>query len=241
MRAIFLKEFSTFFASVIGYVVISVFLAVMGLLLWVFPDYSLLDESYASLDPLFETAPTIFMFLIPAVTMRCLAEEQQTGTIELLFTRPVADWRIVLGKFLACFALVAVALLPTLIYYITIWQLGAPKGNLDSGGIMGSYLGLLSLAAVFVAIGIFTSALTNNQIVAFVLATFLCFFFFLSFDFLSRLPIFFGKTDDIVQSLGIQYHYEAMSRGVVDTRNMVYFLSLIIAFLAATVLILRRR
>jgi ABC-2 type transport system permease protein len=239
--AIFSKEFTTFFASLIGYMVIGVFLAVLGLLLWVFPDYSILEESYAQLDGLFQLAPTIFMFLLPAITMRSLAEEQQTGTIELLFTRPVSDWQIVSGKFLACFALVLVALLPTVMYYVTVWQLGAPKGNLDSGGILGSYIGLLALAAVFVAIGIFASSLTNNQIVAFVLATFLCFFFYLAFDYLSRLPVFFGKSDDIVQSMGIQYHYEAMSRGVVDTRNVVYFLSLIALFLAATVLSLSRR
>lgn len=241
MLAIFSKEFTTFFASLIGYMVIGVFLAVLGLLLWVFPDYSILEESYAQLDGLFQLAPTIFMFLLPAITMRSLAEEQQTGTIELLFTRPVSDWQIVSGKFLACFALVLVALLPTVMYYVTVWQLGAPKGNLDSGGILGSYIGLLALAAVFVAIGIFASSLTNNQIVAFVLATFLCFFFYLAFDYLSRLPVFFGKSDDIVQSMGIQYHYEAMSRGVVDTRNVVYFLSLIALFLAATVLSLSRR
>jgi ABC-2 type transport system permease protein len=239
--AIFSKEFTTFFASLIGYMVIGVFLAVLGLLLWVFPDYSILEESYAQLDGLFQLAPTIFMFLLPAITMRSLAEEQQTGTIELLFTRPVSDWQIVSGKFLACFALVLVALLPTVMYYVTVWQLGAPKGNLDSGGILGSYIGLLALAAVFVAIGIFASSLTNNQIVAFVLATFLCFFFYLAFDYLSRLSVFFGKSDDIVQSMGIQYHYEAMSRGVVDTRNVVYFLSLIALFLAATVLSLSRR
>lgn len=221
--------------------VIGVFLAVLGLLLWVFPDYSILEESYAQLDGLFQLAPTIFMFLIPAITMRSFAEEQQTGTIELLLTRPVSDWQIVSGKFLACFALVAVALLPTGMYYLTVWQLGAPKGNLDSGGILGSYIGLLSLAAVFVAIGVFASSLTNNQIVAFILATFLCFFFYLTFDYLSRLPVFFGKSDDIVQSLGIQYHYEAMSRGVIDTRNVVYFASLISFFLLATVLSLGRR
>jgi ABC-2 type transport system permease protein len=239
--AIFFKELNTFFASIIGYMVIGVFLAVMGLLLWVFPDYSILDENYANLDALFDIAPSIFMFLIPAVTMRSIAEEQQTGTIELLFTRPVSDWQIVAGKFWACLVLVMVALLPTLIYYGTVWQLGAPKGNLDSGGIMGSYIGLSALAAVFVAIGIFASSLTNNQIVAFVMSTFLCFFFYMAFDYLSRLPVFFGKSDDLVQSLGIKYHYESMSRGIIDTRNVVYFCSLIAFFLSATVLSLGRR
>jgi ABC-2 type transport system permease protein len=181
------------------------------------------------------------MFLIPAVTMRTFAEEKQTGTIELLATRPITDWQIVGGKFLACFALVGFALVPTILYYVTVYQLGAPVGNLDSGGILGSYIGLFFLAGTFAAIGVFASSLTNNQIVAFVLATFLCFFTYLAFDYLSRLPIFFGKTDDIVQSIGIAYHYDSISRGVLDSRDVVYFLSIISLFLAATVLSLGRR
>ena len=241
MRAIFIKEINTFFSSLIGYIVIGVFLVLMGLLLWVFPDYSILDNNYANLDTLFGIAPTVFMFLIPAVTMRTFAEEKQSGTIELLVTRPITDWQIVGGKFLACFALVAFALIPTVIYYFSVYRLGAPAGNLDSGGIMGSYIGLLFLAASFVAIGVFASSLTNNQIVAFVLATFLSFFVYLAFDFLSRLPVFFGKTDDIVQAIGIEYHYNSMSRGVVDTRDVIYFLSVIALFLAATVLSLGKR
>ena len=183
----------------------------------------------------------VFMFLIPAVTMRTFAEEKQSGTIELLVTRPITDWQIVGGKFLACFALVAFALIPTVLYYFSVHQLGAPPGNIDSGGTLGSYIGLLFLAGAFVAIGVFASSLTNNQIVAFVLATFLCFFVYLAFGFLSRLPIFFGKTDDIVQSLGIDYHYNSISRGALDTRDVVYFLSVIVLFLAATVLSLGRR
>jgi ABC-2 type transport system permease protein len=241
MRAIFIKEINAFFSSLIGYIVIGVFLVLMGLLLWVFPDYSILDNNYANLDTLFGIAPMIFMFLMPAVTMRTFAEEKQSGTIELLVTRPVTDWQIVGGKFLACFALAAFSLIPTVIYYISVYRLGAPAGNLDSGGIMGSYIGLLFLAASFAAIGVFASSLTNNQIVAFVLATFLCFFVYLAFDFLSRLPIFFGKTDDIVQAIGIEYHYNSMSRGVVDTRDVIYFLSVIALFLAATVLSLGKR
>ena len=241
MRAIFIKEINTFFSSLIGYIVIGVFLVLMGLLLWVFPDYSILDNNYANLDTLFGIAPTVFMFLIPAVTMRTFAEEKQSGTIELLVTRPITDWQIVGGKFLACFALVAFALIPTVIYYFSVYRLGAPAGNLDSGGIMGSYIGLLFLAASFVAIGVFASSLTNNQIVAFVLATFLSFFVYLAFDFLSRLPVFFGNTDDIVQAIGIEYHYNSMSRGVVDTRDVIYFLSVIALFLAATVLSLGKR
>ncbi len=241
MLSIFRKEINSFFSSLIGYIVIGVFLVLMGLVMWVFPDYSVLDGGYANLNTLFSISPLIFLFLIPAVTMRTLAEEQQSGTIELLVTRPISDWQIVGGKFLACLVLVAFALLPTLLYFVTVYRLGAPVGNLDSGGILGSYIGLLFLAAAFVAIGVFASSLTNNQIVAFVLATFLCFFFLLAFDFLSRLPVFFGKTDDVVQGIGIQYHYDSMSRGVLDSRDLIYFVSLIALFLAATVLSLGKR
>ena len=241
MFSIFRKEINSFFSSLIGYIVVGVFLVLMGLVMWVFPDYSVLDGNYANLDTLFSIAPLIFLFLIPAVTMRTFAEEKQSGTIELLVTRPISDWQIVGGKFLACLVLVAFALLPTLLYYLTVHRLGAPVGNLDSGGILGSYIGLLFLAAAFVAIGVFASSLTNNQIIAFMLAIFLCFFFYLAFDFLSRLPIFFGKTDDVVQAIGIQYHYDSMSRGVLDSRDVVYFGSLIALFLAATVLSLGKR
>lgn len=213
----------------------------MGLLLWVVPDYSILDSNYASLDALFDLAPMVFMLLIPAITMRSMAEETQTGTIELLVTRPLSDWQIVGGKFLASLTLVLLALLPSLVYYFSVYQLGAPKGNLDSGGIIGSYIGLFCLAAVFCAIGIFASALTSNQIVSFILATFLCFFTYLVFDLLSKLPIFFGKTDDIVQKLGIAHHYNSISRGVVDTRDLIYFGSVVVLFLSAAVLVLSKR
>lgn len=239
--AIFIKEINAFFSSLIGYIVIGTFLVLMGLLMWVFPEYSILDSNYATLDTLFYVAPMVFVFLIPAVTMRTLAEEKQNGTIELLATRPISDWQIVGGKFLASFMLVVFALLPTIIYYISVYRLGAPQGNIDSGGTLGSYIGLFFLAGAFVAIGVFSSSLTNNQIVAFVLATFLCFFVYLAFGFLSRLPIFFGKIDDIVQSIGIEYHYNSISRGALDTRDIIYFLSVIALFLAATVLSLGRR
>ena len=241
MLSILKKEINTFFSSLIGYVVIGVFLILMGLLLFVFPDYSILDNNYASLDTLFAIAPMVFIFLIPAVTMRSFAEEQQSGTIELLVTRPVSDWQIVAAKFGACLLLVIFALVPTITYYFTVYQLGATPGNLDSGGIFGSYIGLVLLAAAFVAIGVFASSLTNNQIVSFVLATFLCFFVYLAFDLLSSLPVFYGKSDDLVQAFGIQYHYNSLSRGVLDTRDLVYFLSIISLFLAATTLSLGRR
>lgn len=241
MYSIFKKEINTFFSSLIGYIVIGVFLVLMGLVLWVFPEYSVLDGGYAQLDTLFSMAPMIFLFLIPAVTMRTLAEEQQTGTIELLVTRPVTDWQIVLGKYFASLALVVFALIPTALYYFTVYKLGNPPGNLDSGGILGSYIGLFFLAGAFTAIGVFASSLTNNQIVAFVLATFLSFFTWMAFDFLSKLPIFFGKTDDLVQKCGIALHYDSISRGVVDSRDVVYFISVIAIFLAATVLALGKR
>ncbi len=241
MLSIFRKEINAFFSSLIGYIVIGVFLVITGLTMWVFPDTSLLDYNYATLEQLFGIAPMIFMFLIPAITMRLFAEEQQTGTIELLTTRPLHDIEIILGKFFAALGLVIFALLPTLLYYYTVHQLGSPPGNLDSGAIMGSYIGLVFLGAVFVAIGLFASSLTANQIVAFVLATFLCFLFFWAFDFLSRIPIFVGKVDDVVQMLGIDYHYQSISRGIIDTRNLIYFLSVITFFVILTRLSLERR
>ncbi|MEY4902950.1 MAG: hypothetical protein RLZZ292_765 [Bacteroidota bacterium] len=241
MFAIYKKEINTFFSSLIGYIVIGVFLIYMSLMLWVFPDTNLLNSNYATLEPLFDLAPMIFMFLIPAITMRTLAEEKLNGTIELLVTRPLNDWEIVSGKFLACLSLVAFALLPTLIYYISIYQLGSPVGNIDTGATWGSYIGLLFLGGVFVSIGIFASSLTNNQIVSFIIATFLCFVFYWGFDFISRLPIFFGKIDDLVEMLGVEYHYKSISRGIIDTRDVLYFLSVITLFFVGTQVSLESR
>lgn len=241
MWSIFFKEINSFFSSLIGYIVIGVFLVILGVVMFIFPDTSLLDSQYATLDQLFQAAPLIFMFLIPAVTMRSFAEEQQAGTIELLETKPLSDMSIVLGKFWACLALVVFALLPTLLYYYTVYQLGSPQGNLDAGAIAGSYIGLVFLSAVFVAIGILSSSLTTNQIVAFVLATFLCGLFYYGFFYFSKLPVFVGKVDDIIQMIGIDYHYESISRGVLDSRDVVYFLTLIALFMALTHLSLDRR
>ena len=181
------------------------------------------------------------MFLIPAITMRSFAEEQQNGTIELLSTKPIWEMEIILGKFFANLVLLIFALLPTLIYYYSVHELGSPKGNLDAGAILGSYIGLLLLGACFVSIGLFASSLTNNQIVSFILATFLCFFFYWVFDFISLLPIFVGKIDDVVQMIGINFHYVSISRGVIDTRDVIYFLSLIAVFLMMTQISLERR
>ncbi len=241
MYSIFRKEINTFFSSLIGYIVIGVFLIVLGLVIWVFADTSVLSYNHASLEQLFSMAPMIFMFLIPAITMRSFAEEQQTGTIELLVTRPLSDLEIIFGKFFANLGLVVFAILPTLLYYYTIHQLGSPKGNLDSGAILGSYIGLIFLAGAFVAIGLFASSLTQNQIVAFILATFLCFIFFWGFWFFSKLPVFVGKLDDVIQMIGIDYHYNSISRGLVDTRDVIYFLTLIGAFVIMTMTSLERR
>ena len=241
MLAIFKKEINSFFSSLIGYVVIAVFLILTGLLLFFFRSTSLLEQNIASLDQLFDLAPKIFLFLIPAITMRTFAEEQQNGTIEFLTTKPLRDMQIIFGKYWACLLLVAFALIPTLIYFITIYQLGSPKGNLDSGAIAGSYIGLLLLGAVFVSIGIFASSLTNNQIISFLMAAFLCFFVHWGFDYLSELPVFLGNGDDIVQMLGMDYHYRSISRGIVDLADVVYYVSTITLFLLLTKLVLEKR
>ncbi len=241
MSSIFQKELSAFFSSLIGYIVIGVFLTIMGLVVWVFPDTSLLNYQYATLNQLFDLAPIVFMLLIPAITMRMFAEEQQSGTFELLVTRPLTDLQIVLGKYLATLVLVLFSLLPTVLYYYTVWELGSPKGNIDSGAVLGSYIGLVFLAAAFSAIGIFASALSQNQIVAFILSVFLCFLIHWGFDFLSRLPVFVGKWDSLVEMLGMEYHYASVSRGLLDTRDLLYFLSIAAFFLAATLIALDKR
>ncbi|THH41528.1 gliding motility-associated ABC transporter permease subunit GldF [Neolewinella litorea] len=241
MTAIFRKEINAFFSSLIGYVVIAVFLIVMGLFLFVFPDTSLLNYGYATLGPFFTLAPNILLFLIPAVCMRAFAEERQTGAIELLVTRPLRDIEIVMGKFLACLTLVVIALLPTALYYYTIYQLGAPVGNIDAGGTLGSYLGLLFLSMAFVAIGLLASSLTRNQIVAFLLALAITFWCYFGFDYLASLPIFYGNGDVFIASLGMQEHFRSLGRGLIDSRDVVYFLSLTAFFILLTVLSLERR
>ncbi|HMR43918.1 MAG TPA: gliding motility-associated ABC transporter permease subunit GldF [Saprospiraceae bacterium] len=241
MYSIYFKEINAFFSSLIGYIVIGVFLLIFSLMMWVFPDTSLLNYNYATLDQLFDLAPMIFMFLIPAITMRSFAEEQQSGTIELLTTKPLSDLQIIGGKFLAALTLVLFSLLPTLIYYYSVYQLGSPPGNLDSGAIAGSYIGLFLLAGAFASIGLFASSITNSQIVSFILATFLCFIFHWGFFYFSRLPVFVGTMDDLVQKFGIDFHYNSISRGVVDSRDVLYFLSIIAAFFAFTLTSLGRR
>ncbi len=241
MWTLFKKEINSFFNSLIGYMVISIFVLILGLMLWVFPDFSILNYNYASLEQLFALAPFIFLFLIPAVTMRSFSEEMQSGTLEMLLTKPITEWGIVTGKFLAAFSLSVIALLPTLLYYYSIYRLGSPVGNIDSGAVLGSYVGLLFLAAGFSSIGIFTSSLFRNQIVAFLAASALCFIFYFGFYFISKLPVFFGKSDDMVQRIGMDYHYEALSKGLIDLRDVIYYISLICLFLFLTVESLKSR
>jgi ABC-2 type transport system permease protein len=189
---------------------------------------------------LFIIAPWVFLFLIPAITMRSFADEKKAGTIELLLTRPLTDLQIIVSKYLAGFILVLFSLLPTLIYYFSVHKLGNPVGNIDTGGMWGSYIGLLFLGGAFVSIGIFASAITDNQVVSFILALFLCFFIYTGFDFISSFSLF-GKIDNIILALGINNHYCSMSRGVIDTRDVIYFLSLISIFIFGTRTVLESR
>lgn len=234
MRAILFKEINAFFSSVIGYLVIGVFLVVNGLFLWVFQgDFNIFKYGFANLSAFFKIAPWIFIFLIPAITMRSFSEEKKQGTLELLLTKPLKKWALVSGKYLGSLAVVILALLPTLLYVLTIYQLGKPTGNLDLGQMTGAYLGLLFLGAVFTAIGIFCSTLSKNQIVAFISAVLLCFLCFFAFEGLSSFNLF-GSNIYAIQYLGISFHYESISRGVIDTRDLIYFTSLILLFLGLT-------
>jgi ABC-2 type transport system permease protein len=233
MIQILAKEFNSFLNSLIAYLVIGVFLTGIGLLMWVFPDTAVLDYGFADMDTLFSLGPYVFIFLIPAITMRSFAEEKKGGTMELLLTRPLTDWDIILGKYLACVSLVLLALLPTLIYYFSIYALGNPAGNIDTPGVIGSYIGLGLLGGVFCAIGIFASSITSNQIVSFILAAFLCYIFFSGFESFALLNVWSANTLFIKQ-LGIFYHYESLSKGLIDSRDVVYFLSVIALMLLVT-------
>ena len=240
MLAILYKEISGFFSSLVAYITIAAFLVVTGLFLWVFPESSILDYGYAGLDSFFNIAPYIFMFLIPGITMRSLAEERKDGTFELLATRPITDWDIVFGKFLASVAIVLLTLIPTLIYYVTVYQLGIIKGNVDTGAVIGSYIGLLLLGSAFVSLGLFASSLGKNQVIAFTIAVFLCFLFFSGFDSFSQI-LSLQSLSGYLTGLGINQHYQSISRGVLDTRDLVYFLSFCALFLLLTKTILGGR
>jgi len=232
MKSILIREIKSFFGSPIGYLVIAVFLLLNGMFLWVFDgEYNILKSGYADLTPFFTLAPWILIFLIPAVTMRSFSDEKKQGTLELLLTKPLSVWQIVNGKFFGAFLLIVMAIIPTLIYVWVIYGLGLSEGNIDLGSTMGSYFGLLFLIGGYTAIGIFTSALSDNQIVAFILSVFLCFFFYFGFEGLATLL----PNQDIIATFGMDSHFRSMSRGVIDTRDIIYFVSIAALFLSITV------
>lgn len=241
MFALFKKELASFFSSLTGYLTIVVFLVLTGLMLWVFKsDFNILDYGYAGMDGLFVIGPFLYLFLIPAITMRMFAEEKRNGTMELLLTKPVSEMTLIWAKFFAGVVLVAISLLPTLVGYFSVWALGDPVGNIDTGSVVGSYLGLLLLGAAFVAIGLFASSLTNNQIVAFILAALMCAFMHLGFEAICRMG-FLGGAELVVRQLGMSYHYDSISRGVVDSRDVIYFASVTAVFMMATRIVLQSR
>jgi ABC-2 type transport system permease protein len=234
MFALFTKEIKSFFNSLTGYIVIIIFLLINSLFMWVFEGpMNLLDGGYATLETLFTIAPWVFLMLIPAITMRSFAEEKKAGTLDLLLTRPLSEFQIIGAKYLAAVVLIVFALLPTLVYYFSVVFLGNPVGNVDQGGTWGSYIGLLMLASAYAAIGIFCSSLTDNLVVAFLMAAVLCLFICYGFEQTATL-FTMGKAGKIILSLGIMDHYKSMSRGVIDTRDVIYFLALVSTFVLLT-------
>jgi ABC-2 type transport system permease protein len=239
MIAILKKEINSFVASPIGYLVIAVFLLLNGLFLWLFKgEFNILDNGFADLSSFFLLAPWILIFLVPAVTMKSFADEKKQGTLELLLTKPISHLHIVFGKYLGALILILMALIPTLLYVYTISKLGNPEGNLDIGNVMGSYFGLLFLVAAYTAIGVFASSLTDNQIVAFISAVFICFFFYFGFEGLSNYNLFGDAF--YIEKLGMESHFKSMSRGVLDTRDIIYFLSVTALFITLTTLNIKR-
>lgn len=219
---------------------IAVFLVAIGMFMWVFPESSVLEYGFADMQTLFNMAPWVFLFLIPAITMRTFAEEKREGTIELLLTKPIADLELILGKYFAALLLAIFALLPTLLYYYSVYELGNPQGNVDSAAVVGSYLGLIFLAGVFAAIGVFASSISSNQIISFVVAVFLCFIIYTGFDSIASIPVW-GSYNYLISQLGIAYHYTAISKGLIDSRDLLYFISVIVVMILATKLVLRSR
>ena len=233
MITVMMKEIHEFLYSIIAYLIIGIFLICVSIVLWVLPDTSLLEYGYATMEPLFRIGPYLFMFLIPAITMKSFAEEKRSGTIELLYTLPLTSRAIVMGKFLAASSLVFFSLLPTLVYYYSIYQLGNPQGNLDTSGIVGAYFGLFFLGSVFASIGIFSSSISENQIVSFVVAAILCFISYEGFTTLARIDLWVSWAY-YIEYFGIIFHYNAMSKGVIDLSNFTYFVGFIVIMLFAT-------
>lgn len=241
MLPIFRKEISGFFSNLTGYMVIIFFLLINSMFMWVFPgEWNILDRGYAGLDTLFFISPWVFLFLVPAVTMRMIAEEKRLGTIELIYSKPVSERAIVYGKYLSSVALVLLALIPGMVYYISVYTLGEIPGNLDNGGTAGAFIGLFFLASVYASAGLFASSLTDNQVIAFLIGVVICFFLFAGFDSFAYLPGL-KKLDEFVIRLGINEHYKSMSRGVIDSKDIAYFLCVIAIFNEITVFNLESR
>ena len=239
MKALYLKEIRSFLSSVIGYVFIVIFLITSGLFHWVISyNTNLLEGAESDLIPFFNLAPLIFLILIPAITMRSIAEERKNGTIELLFTRPISDLNVLLAKYFAGVTLLVIALVPTLVYYCSMHFLGSPIGVIDDGATITSYLGLILLGSTFVAIGIFSSSLTNSQIVAFILSMFLCWVFYDGLTLLGSFNLM-GDFDYIIKYTGMSFHYDSIKRGVVDTSDVLYFISLIVIFITASLTVIK--
>lgn len=240
MYAVFKRELFSFLNSLMAYITIGVFLLACALLLWFFPETSILDYGYAEMNSFFSLVPFLFIFLIPAITMHSFAEERREGTYVLLATRPLSVLQIILAKYLACVVLLLFALIPTLVYYYSIYQLGLPKGNIDTGAVIGSYLGLFLLGNALICVGIFASSITKNQVIAFAVAVFLSFFAYSGFDSLSKV-FELSSLETILINLGINEHYQSISRGVLDTRDLVYFISFVFVFLGLTKLVIGGR
>ncbi len=240
MISIAKKELRQFFSSLTGYITIILFLIVTGFFLFFLKDSNLFDFGYATLDQFFNLAPWIFLFLIPALSMRSFADEFKTGTFEILQTKPITNWQIVMGKYFAIIIVITITLLPTFLYVYTIHYLAA-DGGIDTGGIAGSYIGLLFLSGVFAAISLWCSSITSNAIVAFLTAAFSCLVLFFGFNAISQLPVFSGNVDYYLEMAGIDFHYRSISRGLIDTRDIVYFISIIFLFLFSTQKILLKK
>jgi len=239
MKSLFLKEINSFFGSLLGYLVLALFLVALGLIVWVFPESNVLNYGFADLESLFTYTPYVFTFLVPALSMRAIAEERKTGTWELLRTSPLSLIQILLAKYFALICLVLVALLPTLLYFYSIVQLGDPVGNLDQAGFFGSWIGLIMIGAVFSAVGLFASTLTSQQVVAFVLGVFLCFVLYFGFSALADMQL--GNFSYWAEDLSLSYHYINLSRGVIDSSDLFFLIGLIGLFLGCSVLVLENR
>ena len=227
------KEWNQFFSNLTGYIALIVFLLLNGLIFFVFPNTSLLDFGYASLEGFFGLAPWVLLFLIPTITMRSFADEYKTGTFELLKTLPVTPSQIVWGKFFGALLIVLLALVPTTVYAFSLQRLSA-QGGIDAGASTGSYIGLFLLGSVFTSVGLCASSFTNNTVVAFIAGAFVCLLLYTGFEALGSLPVFAQGNDYYVEMLGIDFHYKSISKGVIDIRDLVYFFAVIVFFMAIT-------